>query len=61
LKNPTGTVVTQSIFSETITYDTARDAVGSAKLDPVASQEGRPPAAGDRPARAARAADTLIT
>lgn len=42
LKNLTGTVVTQSIFSETITCDTARDTVSSAKLDPGASQEGRP-------------------
>jgi len=37
-----GTVVTQSVFSETITYDTARDTVWSAKLDPGASQEGHP-------------------
>ena len=49
--------MTQSVFNETITYDTARDTVSSAKLDPGASQEGRPPATGDRAVRAARGAE----
>ena len=44
LRNLDGTVVTQSVQGETITYDTARDTVSSTRADQRALQagEGRP-------------------